>query len=689
MKTLNVELMKQLKIRILLVLIFLIFSIFILTFNLSAQEREKERGYKGRISKERMLSKFSKGEIVEGYIIKGVEIIEIIKETDFEIKINTSIIEDGLDFGELAVPLEKENLPKDWNEKEKDAYIKLFHATTKNILIVKNRISIIDSEIRIKKGKDYSIMARVTLFHESIDFSRTTFSGMTRFDWATFSGMAIFDRAIFSGMANFNWATFSGIASFDRATFNYTASFYWATFIKLAYFKRVSFFGRLDAAHAVIKEYADFRESKIRMVNFKSTMSPTILEGRIDFRNVIISEAHFQDITFERDVDFSDAKFGIPLIIVKLEKLPQGLEFSDSLKDKIHYEVRAKLLVFTGFMTESEKEELAGLSEDTQYREAIEQLFREYTSGPFAVVFRFVKFESDAYFLRTKFSGDTALERVTFKKEANFTDADFKGKKSINKQRFSLSYLNVKNMLIKWNQFPNPKSWVSETRIKSFEDIVEELDEVKKKGEKEVELEPLSQVLKGLEANFRNQKQLSDANNAYYYKKAAEFKEERNSKAFLKWFPNQALWFFWWLSCGYGTKILWMLWWLIFSDLLFAMIYSVKNNLKKKTHPETKGEFTFKQRLFDFPRLYLSEAKPLDMIKSEFAKKFINALRFSSVILFKVGYRDTTISGKILGIDCKYIVWIEWLLGFYLLACLTVTMSNTIPIINSLIRGIF
>ncbi len=119
------------------------------------------------------------------------------------------------------------------------------------------------------------------------------------------------------------------------------------------------------------------------------------------------------------------------------------------------------------------------------------------------------------------------------------------------------------------------------------------------------------------------------------------------------------------------------------------MIYSFKNNLDKKIHPETEREFAFKQRLFDFPRLYLSEAKPLDMIKSKFAIKFINALRFSSVILLKIGYRDTKISGKILGIDCKYFVWFEWLLGFYLLACLTITMSNTVPIINRLISGMF
>ncbi len=67
----------------------------------------------------------------------------------------------------------------------------------------------------------------------------------------------------------------------------------------------------------------------------------------------------------------------------------------------------------------------------------------------------------------------------------------------------------------------------------------------------------------------------------------------------------------------------------------------------------------------------------------------MGALRFSSVVLLKVGYRDTTVSGTIWGIDYKYIVWIEWLLGFYLLAALAVTLSNTVPVVNRLITGVF
>ena len=67
----------------------------------------------------------------------------------------------------------------------------------------------------------------------------------------------------------------------------------------------------------------------------------------------------------------------------------------------------------------------------------------------------------------------------------------------------------------------------------------------------------------------------------------------------------------------------------------------------------------------------------------------MNALRFSSVILFKVGYRDTTVSGRIGWLDLKYIVALEWALGFYLLAALMLTLKNTQPLINRLITGVF
>lgn len=121
--------------------------------------------------------------------------------------------------------------------------------------------------------------------------------------------------------------------------------------------------------------------------------------------------------------------------------------------------------------------------------------------------------------------------------------------------------------------------------------------------------------------------------------------------------------------------------------MLFAAIYCLKGELNRQPQPDTSNEFNFRQRLLDFPKDYYSGESNVEMNQS--TRKFVNALRFSSVILLKFGYRDTTISCKILGIDYKYIVWVEWLLGYYILAALAVTISKTLPVVNKLISGVF
>ena len=76
----------------------------ILSLNSYAHEEKKERGKNGRITKVELFYKLNKlkgDEYVDGYIIKGSDIIAIIKESDIDIKIRLSIIEGGLDFSKL------------------------------------------------------------------------------------------------------------------------------------------------------------------------------------------------------------------------------------------------------------------------------------------------------------------------------------------------------------------------------------------------------------------------------------------------------------------------------------------------------------------------------------------------------------------------------------------------------------
>ena len=492
-------------------------------------------------------------------------------------------------------------------------------------------------------------------FSREAEFYSTNFKGMAMFDSVNFSEEADFYSAKFSGWAYFRSTTFSGKADFSSAKFSREADFSMASFIKLAYFNGARFLSSLLFKNVDFKEYADLRNTRIRRLDCNSVDSPTIIKGRLDFRNSIILEAHIQDFIFEKNVYFSDSKFGV---FVEEEK-KESVSKTDKKPNKRNTKVESSV----------------------------------------ATVFRFVTFESYADFKRTEFLGNTAFENVNFIQDANFTDADFKARKDGSKQNFSLSYLNFKNLFIKWDQLPNIRCWVTDSsgRIKSFVEIKEEQKKKPESGQqrryekKDKELEPLSHVFKGLEANFRTINQLSDANQAYYHRKKAELKETKNGDNSWLMTQREAEWIFWGIPCGYGTKIYWIIGWSALITLLFAVIYSIKGELNRQPHPKTKQEFNFKQRLFDFPKEYCSKNSMVEVKNhSHSARKFINALRFSAVILFKVGYRDTTISGKILGIDYKYILWLEWALGYYILIALVVTLSNTLPIvINWLITGVF
>ena len=607
---------------------------------------------------------------------------------------------------------------------------------------------------------------RETTFSGKTDFEETAFTMKADFYRATFSKLGTFSKTNFNEKASFDETTFSGRAYFSEAIFRVTPDFSLTTFKKIVSFKKGKFLDALDVRSASFKEYADFRNTKIKRLSYDCSETPAIVEARVDFRNATISEAHFQDIFFEKDVDFSDVKFGsfikeedFPLfsnsdvnwrpflkqlkeevnstevnpgkriqekldssVWKMIEDLPEGREPDDKLKGKIinalnsilkskdfynkKYFERISLGDEANKLLEKGIKNLSNAKILLFNRFLIEAAYPGQVAAlipDFATIFKFVTFESNANFLKTVFSKGISFERVDFKKKANFIDADFSGNR-----RFILSYVKLNNLLIKLNQLPSLDFWVikAEDKIKSSmdterrkkekkqegEDVKGSIEKIKKERE-EIEsrerLEPLSQVLKGLEANFRKQNQLSDANEAYYHMKVAELKEARKEEKPWRRITKEAAWIFWGIPCGYGTKIWWILGWGIFLDVLFALVYSVKGELNRKSHSVKKHEFTFKLRFLDFPKQYLAQTDAFE-IKNKPVRKFIDALRFSRVVLLKVGYRDTTISGKILWIiDYKYIVWLEWVLGFYLLAALAVTLSNTVPIVNKLITGVF
>jgi hypothetical protein len=260
-----------------------------------------------------------------------------------------------------------------------------------------------------------------------------------------------------------------------------------------------------------------------------------------------------------------------------------------------------------------------------------------------------------------------------------------------------------------------------------------------------------------LEANFRRQNELDDANEAYFQMKVAELQEAKTSwqkswrgfwfwqkfwqdprasweqlwnswwefrqdavpwseglERLLWWLGLEALWLVWGATCGYGTGLWLILGWTLVVNLGCTLLYSTCGTLQRRYHPEISEDFTFKPRLWDLPHSYVTPQAPTtaamavsdgeawEASKARLSettsgsgtandplRTLLTAFRFSSVVLCKVGPRDTTVSGRIGKCDLRWIVRVEWVLGFYLWTLLIYTLTNTQPLLNKLIEGVF
>ena len=291
------------------------------------------------------------------------------------------------------------------------------------------------------RGSTFSGPAYFTdsIFNKNVDFARATFGDEVDFKGAMFNGYAIFMDTtfdgtcwfydtVFSDKTTFNGTTFGEVdfdrtrflfdVDFDNAIFSSDAFFWDAIFRKTASFRFTSFkgpaqfrgssFGKLDFLPRRVMEYADFRKTRIRMLNVNGDTFPVNFKGRLDFRASIISDVYFENVMFQNIVDFSDAKLG-------------------------------------------------SVVEETQGNEDV------------AVVFKDITFDSECYLKGTNFCADTAFENVTFRKTADFTDAVFRFQKKRGKGRFVFSHVKFGAFKIKWKQLPNIECWATQDkeRVKS------------------------------------------------------------------------------------------------------------------------------------------------------------------------------------------------------------------------------
>jgi hypothetical protein len=64
---------------------------------------------------------------------------------------------------------------------------------------------------------------------------------------------------------------------------------------------------------------------------------------------------------------------------VSVDRLPEGLSFPGDLQRKIHFDPNQRRLAFEGFMSKATFDRLYRLTDDREYRRALEELFQVCT----------------------------------------------------------------------------------------------------------------------------------------------------------------------------------------------------------------------------------------------------------------------------------------------------------------------
>lgn len=468
-------------------------------------------------------------------------------------------------------------------------------------------------------------LAQKTYFQFSLVLLGTKFEGNANFGGSSLGAMgSIFTKVDFEGTANF-----------ERAGF-YRTSFSNITFKNNAIFKGASFH---IASISESKFYANtnFSESKNYnndIYNNGLTLSNNTYIGNVDFRNSYFKVLNISNSSITNVID--------------------GL-----------FDFRNATLIRSNF-------------EELQFSKKVD--FTDVKFGESTSVdrpnlfFNYVTFQSDVNFTRAVFKGYIAFENVNFEKKANFTNAEFKVDPSDDKPMISFSYVTFQDLILDIDQFPKYGYWISKKIPNTVRGTTSEAT-----GRAP---QKLSQVFEQFVTLFDKEDNLSGRNEARYYMKTAELEEATKGKTFIGKLKTYEYWGYilWGWNSGWGTKI-----WRVVGCYTAALtiftifFYTVVDKLKAPVNNNLNPDPEVKTRLLTFPWNYWKSGT----IDNKEFKDFTSALKLSKVLLIKIGRRDVFVD------QWPFIfVCVEWVIGWILLVIFIITVTNTIPIINSLLSSI-
>jgi hypothetical protein len=656
---------------------------------------------------------------VKQRIIRGEDIVNLLARQKVTLKIQDAKIEGGLNF---SIPIDEGG------------------PSTESLAPIESSLEITDTEIegqvllrdRIFKGE---FIVTSSVFRGLLDLYNSTFKQKVEFrncifkdnffcqsatffelqlKGSTFEGLADFQLATFLGVIDLNGTQWKTDCSFNFANLETEAHFENNMFEGPAYFAGTHFKGFLNLSGSAFQQDAVFtgatfqsdldgrrmkceKRAHFSKAEFQgeTTLSEAKFGQNADFSGAIFyREASFSEAKFGQNADFSSAEFHADAnfskatfqqnanfsIVQCLGQLEMSsctygniANFSKSNIATLQCRENARFMGDTSFLRATISTLIV---EDTEFNGEAD--FSGATFGPsskpkrvpFPIQFKALWFKETVHFSAANFRASTLFENIKFSKTANFSGVTFNRDPD---QRYRFIRFDFTDLRVRWQDMPDPELW-------------------EWAGDLAEEKERKSEVLKSLESLFRKNGQLSDANDIFYHRMDIELTEQRDTEPLYKWLPSQIFWYFCKGLCGYGTSLWLILFWCIVIDLSFTLIY-YKIEPQRLPLSVPQADNTFRLRLLDFPRSYfadgaaaITQRKPLE--------KFWDAFLLSTVLLIKIGYRDTKIKeGSLFGrpnfLSYKNIVRVEWGLGYILLAAFVITLSNTFPLVNRLLSGVF
>lgn len=637
---------------------------------------------------------------ISGYRISIPEVKTFLMTSGAGLHLQGAVIVGGLNFAALEAPALPDNEVAKYRRTSKYPRV---NPPDLRVIGRESSLSIINSTFERTKGRDgVSLQLSNVLFKSTVYIIDSDMEEDVIADGAIFDGQLLIESSRFTRGLSLEGSTLLD-AVISESEIQRDLSMNSALLA-----------GWLKINHAVVGGSARF-EGVVAVTRSRFTITHSEIKGNFTIERAKLDVAlELQDLKFESTAQFGFATFAKDLILsqcrfegvahfvgtdvygkvsLRQSKFNDLVDFRDTSIATLDWDNTGAPLIVRARVDVRDARSITRLViADTAFDGTVDFSGATLGSARFSAsatpgtFFRSVTFAQPVRFIGTTFSGLTEFSDVHFSSMADFTTAKFQLTLEKGRPVFLFDDVDFGSLKLSWKQMPSPDKWANErAELNTWgrESLPKWVSE---------RLPPPHPValnraptLGALESAFRAQGNLDDANISHFHLEVARSDSELHGS---DWRLAASAWlnrWTWGWFAGYGTRadrvlctalLLWLMGSLFFARSAHFYVAA----------PDAGGKEGIGLHLLKLPPQFVSRDAAARVEQSRW--RIPLAAQFSLLLLLKIGNAQLRISpphSRLL----LTMLWIEWLLGYPMLAALVITLSNTQPILQGLIRALF